>query len=294
MPPSLLFDPLFRGAAHAVAAGALLLALPLIARAALVETEIVDRTDNRSLPVYARDGRQWIVGTPGHEYTLRMRNTTGARVLVVASVDGVNIVTGETASPAQSGYVLDPYASAEIRGWRKSLSRIAAFYFTELPDAYAARTGRPDNIGVIGFAVFRERPRLSDLRPWSPPAPRLHKESAAGAEPYASAPAADAPAPERAERDMAEMARGDERSRGAPAAQLAPSLGTGHGRNEYSRVEHVAFERESSVPAEVVTFHYDRRDNLVAMGVLPPAHVSRAPQPFPGWPRGFVPDPPAR
>jgi len=36
---------------------------------------------------------------------------------------------------------------ADINGWRKSQSSTAAFYFTELPDAYAARTGRPDNVG---------------------------------------------------------------------------------------------------------------------------------------------------
>ena len=32
----------------------------------------------------------------------------------------------------------------------------------------------------------------------------------------------------------------------------------------------VAFERDSSQPAEVITIRYDRRENLVAMGVLPP------------------------
>ena len=36
------------------------------------------------------------------------------------------------------------------------LNEVAAFYFTQLPDSYAARTDRPDNVGVIGVAVFRE------------------------------------------------------------------------------------------------------------------------------------------
>ena len=47
----------------------------------------------------------------------------------------------------------------EITGWRKSLERTAAFYFTDLGDSYAARTGRPQNVGVIGVAVFQERPK---------------------------------------------------------------------------------------------------------------------------------------
>ena len=37
-----------------------------------------------------------------------MTNRTGARVLTVLSVDGVNAITGQTASPNQSGYVLEP------------------------------------------------------------------------------------------------------------------------------------------------------------------------------------------
>ena len=53
--------------------------------------------------------------------------------------------------------MLDPWGSVEITGWRKSLERTAAFYFTDLGDSYAARTGRPQNVGVIGVAVFQEK-----------------------------------------------------------------------------------------------------------------------------------------
>ena len=92
---------------------------------------------------------------------MRIRNCTGARVLVVTSVDGVNVISGDTAAPSQSGYVLEPYGSVEIQGWRKSLTRTAAFYFTDLGDSYAARTGRPQNVGVIGVAVFQEKQRIA-------------------------------------------------------------------------------------------------------------------------------------
>ncbi len=93
--------------------------------------------------MYPKDGRRWVVGAPGHEYSVRVCNRTNARVLAVMSVDGVNIVTGDTAAPLQSGYVLSAWECADISGWRKSMERTAAFYFTELPDAYATRTGRP-------------------------------------------------------------------------------------------------------------------------------------------------------
>ena len=85
---------------------------------------------------------------------------------VAPRVDGVNVVSGDTAAPSQSGYVLGAYECADIQGWRKNLSRTAAFYFTELPDAYATRTGRPQNVGVIGVAVFREKQPPITWRPY--------------------------------------------------------------------------------------------------------------------------------
>ncbi len=130
-------------------------------------------------------GRRYVVGKPGNEYAIRVRNQSGGRVLTVMSVDGVNAISGDTASTAQTGYVLSPYESADIAGWRKSMSNTAAFYFTTLPDSYAARTGRPDNVGVIGVAVFRERPR----RVVEQPLERLDRREAArdAAEPMAKA-----------------------------------------------------------------------------------------------------------
>src|SRR5438105_1216705 len=71
----------------------------------LVQVDVYDRADRSTLPVYAKDGRRYIVGTPGHEYALRIRNRTAARVLVVTSVDGVDVISGDTAAPSQSGYV---------------------------------------------------------------------------------------------------------------------------------------------------------------------------------------------
>jgi hypothetical protein len=146
--------------------------------------DLLTRGDGRVLPVYDKDGRRWVIGTPGQEYAIRVCNATGGRVLAVMSVDGVNVVSGETASPSQSGYVLDPHECTDINGWRKNLSSINAFYFTELPDSYAARTGRPDNVGVVGVAFFRERPQPVT---WRDGPPKL-----------AASPAAELPARQEA------------------------------------------------------------------------------------------------
>ena len=283
--------------AHRTAAVALTVACALgagTAAAAIGSIDIVSRAEGRTLPVYKQDGRQWIVGTPGQEYGIRVCNTTGERVLAVMSVDGVNIVSGETASPSQSGYVLSANECYEIDGWRKSNSTTAAFYFTELPDAYATRTGRPDNVGVIGVAFFREKQRVvgkdaPKIAGTPPPEPVARQD--------AGAPAARAMAGEARANDTA-RARGEAAaaSEAVPAPAPAPmaKIGTGHGRYEQSYVQNTRFERESAAPNLTLAINYDRRENLVAMGILPPPWASRNVNPFPAWPGRFVPDPPTR
>jgi len=256
----------------------LLLGLALCAQPALagrlVELSVLDRADHRRLPVHWQAGSAYVAGQPGHEYHLVLRNRTRARVLAVVSVDGVNVITGQTADPAQSGYLIAPYGRLVITGWRKSLAQTAAFYFTDLADSYAARTGRPDNVGVIGVAVYREKQ--------APPAP-IAREAFPGA-------AGDAGSAKRAAPAESPAAPG--RQSNAPQrdeAEAASRLGTGHGRRETSRARYVEFERATPYPAEVVQLRYDSRANLVARGVIrdPGTCTQPCPRPFPG----FAPDP---
>jgi hypothetical protein len=129
-----------------------------------------------------------------------------------------------------------------------------------LPDSYAARTGRPNDVGVIGVALFRKK--LA-----SPPAP------ISGAEPAA----------------RAEQGGGMRGSVSADSVRpVEEQLGTGHGRHETSHAYYVGFERATSAPAEVITLYYDSRANLLARGIIRDGvPVAPHPRPFPG----FVPDP---
>ena len=249
--------------------------MPLDARD-LVELDVIDRDNGQWLPEYGHRGQTWIAGVPGHRYSVRLTNTTGQRVLMVLSVDGVNAVTGQTAAPSQGGYVLEPRESAEIAGWRKSLDDIAQFLFTDLPDSYAARTGWPDNVGVIGVAVFRER----QTRPmYAPPPPLPPIASQAGARERAAGNAAKAAAPSaHADHAMAESA--------------PQRLGTGHGQREWAPVGQTGFIRASRSPQQVSQIRYDDADALVSLGILPRAYapyVRHAPSAFPN---GFVANPP--
>lgn len=128
-----------------------------------LDVSLYDRTDGRRLPVYWHDGRAYVVGKPGNEYRIALRNRLREELLAVVSVDGVNVITGETAHPSQAGYVLSARGGTDILGWRRSLSQTAAFHFTSLRDSYAARTGRPSDVGVIGVALFRKKPPAAPL-----------------------------------------------------------------------------------------------------------------------------------
>jgi hypothetical protein len=222
-----------------------------------------------------------VAGRPGARYAIQARNATGARVLGVMAVDGVNIISGETASWRQTGYVLDPWGSAEITGWRKSDAEVAAFHFTALPNSYAARTGRPDNVGVIGVAVFREQ------APPPPPPPAL-----VAPEPMSGAPAPAASARRAEANQLAPSAEMGKLTKWA-APPAAARLGTGRGGIESSSVSHTDFERRRDQPDEVITIRYDSYENLVALGVIPAdPPPTRRPAPFPRSTVGYTPDPP--
>jgi len=237
----------------------------------LVDMEIVNRGNGETLTPYRYASQHFVAGNPGDRYAVRLRNRSSERVMVVLSVDGVNVISGETAASQQSGYVLGPWEQTEISGWRKSQQEVAQFYFTALPDSYAARIDRPDNVGVIGAAVFREKVE---------PPPVVHY-----AQPSAAA--------ESQAMDSANRA-------GAPAAPAAKAmreserLGTGHGEREYAPIRYTEFKRASHSPSEVLSLRYDSRSNLVSRGILPKPRPSwrkpdwRQAEPFPG---DFVPDP---
>jgi hypothetical protein len=261
------------------AALALAVSTQCLAVGRLADVTIHDRTDNRRLQVYWHEGKAWVIGKPGNEYQISIRNRAAEPVMAVMSVDGVNIVSGETARPDQTGYVLAAHRSFDIAGWRKNMAQTAAFYFTQLPDSYAARTGRPDDVGVIGVALFRRKPADPPVSV-APAAPSYDSR----ATPF------DSLSTRRESAARSDSAPGAAAESGLAKQQAEERIGTGHGRTEHSYVNYTSFERASRSPAEVVAIYYDSYRNLVARGVIREATPLPTPRPFPG----FVPDPQAR
>lgn len=116
-----------------------------------------------ALPGTWINGELYAIGSEGQRYTVGVENETPYRYEVVISVDGLDVIDGDSANLRKRGYVVDPYSSVHIEGWRTGDESVAAFRFTGQDDSYAARTGKPRDIGVIGMAFFPERFRETEV-----------------------------------------------------------------------------------------------------------------------------------
>jgi len=275
----------------------------------MAEIAIIDRDSGAVLSPHFYRGEYWVAGRPGARYAIEIRNRVGERLLAVTSVDGVNVVSGATAGWDQTGYVFSPGESYQITGWRKTDAEVAAFTFTESPNSYAERTGRPANVGVIGVAIFRERPpQPVQGRPMigqssgQPEAPRAFESEQPTNESMAktqtergsnSAASADAKVSPSTPGTAMQAPSSSPPMAVARAPVPAPKLGTGHGEREYSYVNHTEFSRMQTQPNEVIRIRYDSLDNLFAMGIIKrPRPATPMVNPFPASPeQQYVPDP---
>lgn len=107
---------------------------------------------------------QHMLGRLGTGYSIVVKETRGIRSLACIAVDGQSILADRritTPERAQDWggacYVLDPFRSATIPGWRISKDAVRQFIFTADKNALAARKwGDYGAIGTIVVAVFHE------------------------------------------------------------------------------------------------------------------------------------------
>jgi hypothetical protein len=254
-----------------------------------VEVRIV-ADDGRTLPTYPariRHGmhKVYAEAVQGEHYRIKVRNRLDRRVGLVIAVDGRNIVSGAKSwlKGSERMYILEPYGSGEFAGWRTAQDRINRFYFTDVPDSYAAAFGDESAMGVIAVAIFPEVQRCETPMPLSRTAPDRqggYEGKAAG-----SADKAEA-APAAREDSGRRMKEKDARSE-----QALESAGTGYGRDEYSPSRIVAFEPEKRA-LETIYLKYEWRQTLCKMGVIECAKPSRRP-PNRLWDNGgYAPPPP--
>ena len=241
--------------------------------------------DGRPLENLFARGRWYVEAMRGAEYELRIRNPYAVRVAVALSVDGLNTIDARrTTRWDSSKWVIEPYQSITIRGWQMSSERARRFYFTHERDSYAARLGRPSDLGTISAVFYRERtpapPYITRRqRPYPSEAPEAREEAGqAGAlgqtDSMSKERAANAPLSRSAPNASASRRRG---------TVVAPEredeyAATGIGRSETHEVTRIHLDLDPR-PASEVSIRYEYRDALVRLGVLP-RHTPPSPVPL--------------
>ena len=106
-------------------------------------------------------GKTFIEAHNGSEYVIEIKNNHYKRILAVGSVDSLNVLTGKTATPNDSGYIIGAYSSEKIKGFRFSDDEWAMFKFGYkfYGNTYAQskNDGSEKNCGVIGVKFFYEK-----------------------------------------------------------------------------------------------------------------------------------------
>jgi hypothetical protein len=231
-----------------------------------------------------REGVTWVEGRAGSEYILRVINQTYGRILVAASVDGLSVMDGKAASlHSDQGYIIGARSSMAIPGWRLDDYSVAKFKFGGPESSYAAASGQPMDIGVIGCAVFLEKYFL--------PAPVIYNGPAYG--PLVRGMSVFGPTGNAGPvGDMYATSCYNMSAGVAPMVKdcAAPSLGTEFGEKTGHRVTEVTFTRQE--PAhEVLSIRYGTKEELIRRGIdLNQRPEVGRPNPFPAD-RGCVPPP---
>lgn len=128
--------------------------------------------DGRSVKIreYGRNNLTFVEGKRGQPYSVIFRNNSPNRVMAIISVDGLDVVDGKPATAESRGYIVEGYASAEIKGWRTSTSEVRQFFFDDKQGSYSAgTTGETTNCGVIAVKVFAEKAKPLPVFTWTPP-----------------------------------------------------------------------------------------------------------------------------
>ena len=117
----------------------------------------VIRESGETLPTYALKDRFYVQGNANERYIIRITNPTANRVEAVVSIDGLDVVDGESGDLRKRGYVVPPYGETRIEGFRTSQADVATFRFSAVSDSYAGKKGKARNVGVIAVALFEEQ-----------------------------------------------------------------------------------------------------------------------------------------
>ncbi|MGC4017200.1 MAG: hypothetical protein QM755_22210 [Luteolibacter sp.] len=108
-------------------------------------------------------GRHFVEGKGGEDYSVVFYNRCNCDLLVVLSIDGVNVQDGQPAGVNQGGFVVSAGGMLEVEGYPTGRYEGLSFRFSSVAESKARySTGDTRNVGVVGIAVFK--PQGAD--PW--------------------------------------------------------------------------------------------------------------------------------
>jgi hypothetical protein len=226
----------------------------------LVDVQV--EVEGQSTPLYPSprgDARLYFQAFKGRNYGVRLTNQTAQRVAVLLTVDGLNVIDGNRSAQSnrEPMYVLDPWESTVIRGWRTSLHEIRRFVFVDEQRSYAERTGQGNgDLGWIRVTTFREagaRPRYKPQTDWN-------SQDEFGQRQESKA------APESAAPPMAGLQGGDDAR--APLTRNDSAPGTGWGDRRVDTVTQTDF-RPVATASDRFVLRYEYASGLRALGISP-------------------------
>jgi hypothetical protein len=244
------------------------------AQGRLVDVRILE--DDRPAPLYSRGwsfnpARRYFEAFEGGHYAVELHNLTNRRVAIVMSVDGLNVLNGERSSLSSTEpmYVLGPWDTAVIRGWRTSLNEVQQFIFVNEQVSYAARVGKANgDMGWVRVATFEEQPRptvyydKTQMRDGDGSSRPDAKDERAQNAPRSS----EAPEPARKEAAAPQLQGGASDQLGRlDANESVPGTGWGERRND--RVERTEFTPCANFTDQLI-FRYEYASGLRALGIF--------------------------
>ena len=254
------------------------------------------------------NGQRFVLAPEKGKYTIRLYNNSPRRRLAVVSVDGINILqldkSGKGASYDGPGYVMGPWETLEIPGWRRGAEKVARFKFACSEASYASQMGRGENnVGVIGVAVFAERSlptwrhtwmceasiggaskgMTRSLGDWSSGTVYASNSSGHSGEAVMDTLCSTAPSPTK-RKCSTRSSSGITRTAGGldvPKAEVN-TVGTGYGKEQAFHTRAAEFNRATEAPALVLVARYATKSQFEAWGVPLPGEAGAAASAFPG------------
>jgi hypothetical protein len=238
----------------------------------LVDVQVV--VNGNQAPLYFRPGgedRYYFQAYAGRNYALQLRNTTGRRVGVLIAVDGLNVVNGTRSRLGRTEpmYVLDPYETATIRGWRTSLDQVRKFVFVDEQRSYAERTGQANgDMGWIRVLAFKE---AGPSIPWIGRTLEQHRQDDGAPRSKddrdeLGAKSGNQPAPTEEGQMRVQKPEAPSRSMAGDTQSENGFPGTGWGDRKNDPVNETWFVAASR-PSDQMNFRYEYASGLQALGI---------------------------